>query len=747
MISSNKECINNKWFYKETKESAPININLPHSNKITPYNYFNESMYQFISYYERIIFIPDEQKRFFISFDGVMTAFKLFVNDNFVGEYKGGYIPHHIEITDFVQKNKDNKIFVEVDSTEREDIPPFGRIIDYLTFGGIYRDVWLYKLDSSFIKNVFFKYKITNHNGIKGNIHCTPIIQIDSKSEEPKVEINIEICGQIQKAQFSLSQGIKNYYFPEFDIEEAYLWDLENATMYPCKLSLEGENIKDIAYINLGFREIIMEADKMTLNNKRISIFGLNRHQTYPYVGCAMPKRAQEQDAIILKKELGLNTVRTSHYPQSPHFLNKCDELGLMVLEETPGWQFISQRQDWRGQVLLDIQSMIERDYNHPSIITWGVRINESLDDHELYSQTNALARKLDDTRPTSGVRCIERSELLEDIYTMNDFIHDGSTNILCTRQRCTGLEKPVPYIITEFCGHIFPTKKFDQEERIIEHALRHGRVQSLANQKDEVLGAIGWCAFDYNTHFDFGSGDRICYHGVMDMFRIPKFAAAVYKSQRDKKYGYVIEPLTYWSRGERDKGTVFPIHVFTNCDVIEVIMGGVSKGKFSRQFFNTDSEMQYLKYPPFVIQMNNGEWGASWTDAEFIGYSNDEAVISKKFVANPIYTDIEVTIDDMEISADEFDTTRIEVKAVDQIGNVIPYINEIISIETSGDIEVIGSKNLSLIGGSIAFWIRTKVNAQMTDCEVKINSSNGYSKTVDIKLIKIIGGSYENNK
>lgn len=742
MVSSNKQCINNKWLYKETKDSTPINVNLPHSNKIIPYNYFDEAIYQFISYYEKTIFIPDEQKRFFISFDGVMTAFKLFINDNFVGEYKGGYIPHNIEITDFVQKNQNNKIFVEVDSTEREDIPPFGGVIDYLTFGGIYRDVWLYKLDNSFIKNVFFKYKITNHNGVKGNIHCTPIIQIDSKSEHQKVELNIEICGQVQKAQFSLSQGIKNYNFPEFDIEEALLWDLENATMYPCKLSLEGENIKDTSYINLGFREIIMEADKMTLNNKKISIFGLNRHQTYPYVGCAMPKRAQEQDAIILKKELGLNTVRTSHYPQSPHFLNKCDELGLMVLEETPGWQFISQRQDWREQVLLDIQSMIERDYNHPSIITWGVRINESFDDHELYSQTNALARKLDDTRPTSGVRYIEKSELLEDIYTMNDFTHDGSTNILRTRQECTGLEKPVPYIITEFCGHIFPTKKFDQEERIVEHALRHGRVQSLANQKDEILGAIGWCAFDYNTHFDFGSGDRICYHGVMDMFRIPKFAAATYKSQRDKKYGYVIEPLTYWSRGERDKGTIFPIYVFTNCDVIEIIIGGINKGKFSRQSSNTDSQMQHLKYPPFVIQMNNGEWGSSWTDAEFIGYSNDEAVISKKFVANPIYTDIEVTVDDMQISGDEFDTTRIEVKAVDQIGNVVPYINETISIETNGDIEVIGPKNLNLIGGSIAFWIRSKVDAQTIDCKVKVNASIEYSKTIDIELIKIIGRS-----
>lgn len=736
MVSTNKKCISTKWYYKENKNNTPVIVNIPHTNKMVQYNYFDEKIYQFISYYEKSLFIPNNEKRFFISFDGVMTAFKLSINDNFVGNYTGGYLNHDIEITEFAKKGEQNKITVEVDSTERVDIPPFGGVIDYLTFGGIYRDVWFYDVDEVFIKNIFFKYNITRYNGNIGDIHCTPIIQIDNKGADKQVEITIIVANCTKKIALNVKQGIKKYDMEAFDIEDIKLWDLENTKLYECNVVLQNEKFKDTACVILGFRQIVMEADKMYLNGKKISIFGLNRHQSYPYVGYAMPKRAQEQDALILKNELGLNTVRTSHYPQSSYFLNKCDKIGLMVMEEIPGWQYISSRQDWREQVLRDVQGMIERDYNHPSIITWGVRINESQDDHKLYSKTNSLARQLDDTRMIFGVRCIEKSEFLEDIYTMNDFIHDGSENILRTRERCTGLDKAVPYIVTEFCGHIFPTKKFDQEERLVEHALRHGRVQSLATQKDEVLGAVGWCAFDYNTHFDFGSGDRICYHGVMDMFRIPKFAAAVYKSQRSPKIGYVIEPLTYWTRGERNKGIVFPLYVFTNCDVIEVFMGGVSRGKFTRQFFNTEPKMQYLKYPPFVIQMNAGEWGESWSDAEFIGYCGKEKVISKKFVANPTYTDIDVISDDKEINADEFDTTRIVVKAVDQFGNILPYINEIISIDTTGDIEIIGPKMISLIGGSIGFWIRGKVEAKKGNCTVNINSSKGYLKTLNIKLI-----------
>lgn len=738
MIASNKKtCINKGWFYRIDKQEEGVKVNLPHANKEVPYNYFDEKMYQFISFYEKELWIEHGNDREFLVFDGVMTAFNIFVNNVFIGEYKGGYIPHHVEITDFVQRGAYNKILVEVDSTERADIPPFGYVVDYLTFGGIYRDVWHYTLSQAYINHVYFKYTILEHNGERGKVQCLPIIEIDSKEEAQSVKLMVQINDHGVEMQLDVKKGIHRYDFTPFVMENMTLWDIENPHRYDCKVRMQGEIGNDEASLKVGFRELHIEENKLALNGKSLTLLGLNRHQSYPYVGYAMPKRVQEKDAYILKYELGLNAVRTSHYPQSPYFLDACDEVGLLVLEEIPGWQHIGQREDWRSKVMEDVKAMIERDYNHPSIITWGVRINESGDDHELYTATNKLARSLDDTRPTSGVRCMERSEFLEDIYTMNDFIHDGSENILRTRERCTGSEKPVPYMVTEFCGHIYPTKKFDQEERLVEHALRHGRVQSMARQKDEVLGAIGWCAFDYNTHFDFGSGDRICYHGVMDMFRIPKFAAAVYKSQRDPKHGYVIEPLTYWARGEKNKGVVFPIHVFTNCNKIEVKLGGVSKGVFSRQFHNTDPKMQYLKQPPFVLSMNNGEWGAHWTDAEFIGYVGDEVVVSKKFAANPVYSGIQVEIDDHKLYADELDATRVVVRAIDQVGNTLPYLSEGIQIETFGDIEVIGPKQLALTGGSIAFWIRTKIESREGIAKIKVNSYGGYKEEISIELEK----------
>lgn len=164
--------------------------------------------------------------------------------------------------------------------------------------------------------------------------------------------------------------------------------------------------------------------DGFYLNGKKLRLRGLNRHQSYPYVGYAAPASMQIFDADILKKELGVNAVRTSHYPQSQDFIRRCDEIGLLVFTEFPGWQHIGD-EEWKRQAVQNLKEMIVQYRNHPSIILWGVRINESQDD-DVFTETNRVAHELDDTRATGGVRMLKKSHLLEDVYTYNDFLHDG---------------------------------------------------------------------------------------------------------------------------------------------------------------------------------------------------------------------------------------------------------------------------------------------------------------------------------
>ena len=169
--------------------------------------------------------------------------------------------------------------------------------------------------------------------------------------------------------------------------------------------------------------------------------------ELYPYVGFSMPGRVQRKDAEMLRREFNCNIVRCSHYPQSEAFLDACDELGLMVWQETPGWQYLGD-QNWQDLAVGNVRDMILRDRNRPSVIIWGVRINESANDPALYRRTREIAKSLDDSRPTSGTMTPSslknwEQEWHQDVFAFDDYhaAPDGSVGI---REPLPG----VPYLI-----------------------------------------------------------------------------------------------------------------------------------------------------------------------------------------------------------------------------------------------------------------------------------------------------------
>ncbi len=521
-------------------------------------------------------------------------------------------------------------------------------------------------------------------------------------------------------------------------------------------------------------------SDGFYLNGRRVKLVGLNRHQAYPYVGYAMPQRVQEKDAEILKYELGLNIVRTSHYPQSIYFLRKCDEIGLLVFEEIPGWQHIGD-EAWQAESIKNVEEMIKRDYNRPSIVLWGVRINESQDSHDFYVKTNAMAKSLDPIRQTGGVRYLENSDFLEDVYTMNDFIHSGGEKVLRTQSEVTGQVDKVPYLVTEYNGHMYPTKSFDQECKKVEHAYRHLRVINESFGLDEISGAIGWCAFDYNTHSSFGSGDKICYHGVSDMFRNPKYAAYSYASQKKVEDGVVLEPITLGAKGERDGGAILPFTVLTNCDYIKIFKDGIyidtyypNKEKFPNlphppievsHILSMDSEIplteeakkeikdfvlnklkdsnltnlaeEDFKYieefservniPVFKIMSLVYKLAGGWGDKEnsliIKGFIDNKEVASKEIGELRSMNKLEVTPDDLELSLDKisYDATRIVVKLLDNLGEVLFLNNDFIEVEIDGPLSIMGPSKFGISGGAVAFWVRTQGKKGL--CKIKVKS------------------------
>lgn len=677
-------------------DNAFARVTVPHTNIRLPWHSFDEKTYEFVSIYRRHFRLPAgaRGRRVFVDFEGVMTASTVWLNGTRLGEYKGGFTPFSFELTPHLDWAGDNVLAVEVDSTERADIPPFGYEIDYLTFGGIYREVQLRLVSPTFIQNIFAQPRNVLSSTPSVEVHC--FIQHPEQDFGTMLPLRLEAAlydgeRQVTKTTQELSEegnGTTSHTLHMGNLGAIELWGLKTPRLYHVEVRLlRGTSLLDSDSRRIGFREAKFTPQGFSLNGVIIKLRGLDRHQTFPWMGQAMPGRVQRRDAVILRKNLHCNIVRTSHYPQSRHFLDACDEIGLLVLEEIPGWQHIGDRA-WKVLAVDNVDRMIRRDWNHPSVILWGVRINESQDDHDFYTRTNALAHQLDPSRQTGGIRNFMESELLEDVFTMNDFGFPlNSPN------------HPL-YLNTEFVGHTYPTKTIDNVERLREHTLRHARIHDQLASNPQYAGGIGWCAFDYNTHGNFGSGDRICYHGVTDIFREPKPAAGFYKSQCDPDEEIVLEPAFHWARGDENIGFTTAL-VCSNCDHLKFYVDG----KLLAEADPNRAEFAHLKYPPFAADLTNCR--ENWGDLRIDGYIGGKLVISKTLSGSGVDRKFALLPDDTSLIADGADSTRVVLRVTDEFGAIQPFANDAIRLELVGPAEIIGDNPFSLVGGTGAVWIR----------------------------------------
>jgi beta-galactosidase len=701
-------------------DSSFTRVVLPHTNVRMPWHNFDDKDYEFVSTYRRRFRVPQsaQDKRVFVDFEGAMTASTVWINGTSLGEYKGGYTPFSFDLTPHLRPESENVLVVQLDSTERADIPPFGNEIDYMTFGGIYREVSLRIVPQVSIDNVFARtHDVLTASPsldvdcfLAGEPHGDLALEVELRdgdkviaTDKQPIHANstaptaMNIPAPVQASDETASDPARHT-VSLTQLTGIQPWDIEHPNLYTVHVRLlSGGQLLDQDTRRIGFREATFTDHGFSLNGKIVKLRGLDRHQAFPFVGGAMPARVQRQDAHILRNVLHCNIVRTSHYPQSRHFLDACDELGLLVLEEIPGWQHIGD-QAWKDIAVDNVGRMIRRDWNRASIILWGVRINESHDDHDFYIRTNALAHALDPTRQTGGIRNSQGTEFLEDVYTMNDF----------------GIPLKPPnhprYLNTEFVGHTFPTKTTDDDERQREHTLRHARIHDQIASDPQYAGGIGWCAFDYNTHSNFGSGDRICYHGVTDIFRELKPAGGFYKSQCDPAEEIVLEPAFHWARGDESVGFTKAV-ICSNCDHLKLYSrAGSVEGNPWKLIAEIDpdrEEFPHLKYPPFIFDVRRAHFG--WGDLRIDGFIQGKQVISKSLSGRGVDAKFALLPDDHALLADGADSTRVVLRVTDEFGAIRTYADDPIVLTLEGPADLIGDNPFSLIGGTGAVWIRAR--------------------------------------
>ena len=759
-------------------------IRIPHTVQETPFHYFDEQMYQMICAYRRILHIPAEWKEqnLLLTFEGAAHIADVYVNGVHQMTHACGYTAFTVDITDAVEYGADNVLVVKLNTREDVNVPPFGYVIDYMTYGGIYREVYLEVRERLHIIDLFVR--------TKGNQLIT---DITLSRKEKDISIRQWLNGELLGENHISSNKSRCSY----EVTLAERWDIDNPVLYEVKTELYLGNQKiEEQIVRTGFRDIAFRADGFYLNDRKIKLRGLNRHQSYPYVGYAMPTSMQRYDAEILKKELGVNAVRTSHYPQSHDFISRCDELGILVFTELPGWQHIGD-EEWKKQAVRNVEEMVTEYRNHPSIILWGVRINESADDDEFYRRTNEAAHRLDDSRPTGGVRAHKKSTLLEDVYTYNDFLYDG-TNAGCDAKKKVTSDKGKGYLISEYNGHMYPDKNYDCEEHQVEHSLRHAAVLDAVAGAEDIAGSFGWCMFDYNTHKDFGSGDRICYHGVMDMFRNPKLAASVYASQSEQ--GNVMEVSSSMDIGEHPGCNRGDTYVFTNADCVRMYKNDT----FIKEFKGKDSPFRNLTHGPILIDdfignqlvesekmkdkyakeislaLNNaarnglshlplkikwiavkmvllhhmkpqdavtlynkyiGDWGGKVTtyrfeairDGKVVDSVQKEPMEQMQLVTTVSHTSL--------IEGHTYDVAEVRIRATDQNDNLLRFAQEPITLTASGPIEIIGPNMIALQGGMSGTYIKTV--GQEGKAVLKI----ACDRTPPVELVFTVTKAPENHK
>ncbi len=843
-----KIMINNGWLFSHEFDKAMTGndydeanmekVRLPHNNKELAFSYINEEDYQEICGYRYHLFGEKawEGKAVTITFLGAAHEAVLYVNGEEILTHSTGYTAFSAEISDKLKLGEDNIIALSVDSREALNTPPFGKVIDYMTYGGIYREAFIEVHEKVYLSDVY-------------------VMPVDVKKESSRLKVRLEMAGatpdelkdyeyriRLNKLEAGEGAEAQRAEMPEAEVPETEtpeteapetetpeteaqstdtkektektsilgnisgtvtekiinckrvnLWSPESPNLYRVTIEIyKDDELIDSRAVRTGFRTAVFRKDGFYLNGRKYKIRGIDRHQCYPYVGYAMPKSMQVMDADIIKNELSLNAVRTSHYPQSHDFLDRCDEIGILVFTEFPGWQHIGD-EAWKEQAVENVREMVTQYRNHTSIILWGVRINESPDDDEFYERTNQVAHELDPYRATGGVRNFAKSNLLEDVYTYNDFSHTGK-NPGCDPKKKITSDMDKAYLISEYNGHMYPTKVYDCEEHRLEHALRHARVINAAAREKDISGSFGWCMFDYNTHKDFGSGDRICHHGIMDMFRNPKLAAAVYESQGDPDKRVTLTVSSSMDIGEHPAGNLGSVYAFTNADSVKVY----KNDEFIKEYTASDTEFKDLPHGAILIDdfigeqlvekegfpkkqadmikgllldfarygMNDlpvktklnaaklmtaykmtyddgvnlfgkyvGNWGGFVTTYRFDAiYKGEVAASVTKTPANKVM--LKAKVDHTELcDKDTYDVAAIRISAVDENDNLCTYFQEPVIIKAEGPVEIIGPSIISLKGGMGGTYVKT-LEGQKGEAKVSLISGGIPIETVQFDVI-----------
>lgn len=622
--------------------------NLPHTPFVEPLVVLHQ--WQGICYYRKILNVSKKEidKQLWLEFEGAMHLADVWVNGQHLIQHSGGYTPFVVDVTGMLHADRGNEILVRLDNRNNPLIPPGKPLetLDFCYYGELYRDVNL------IVKHpVHITHPIMANEVAGGGIFVTyPYVSKQEAEIKVKTQVSNKVGTQrhltirhtlyewskkkgrgkkvaLVESPLVLAAGTTQHHTQQFTVNNPKLWYPDSPALYVLRTEvMDGRKVTDCEDTRIGIRRIEMTREKgFVINDKPLKLEGSNRHQEYPYVGNAISDQAQYRDMYQIRDN-GFNTVRLGHYPQDPSVLEACDELGLLVIEPIPGWQFFNKAQGFVDHTYKDIRDLIRRDRNHPSVIMWETTLNESWPPKSWKDQAVRIAHE-----EFPGDQC----------YTSGDtYGYDGFD--VCYNDWKEGYNRPNTtskpgfireYYDYEFGGHYSTTRvtRGDGDYALMQNAWNaqwsHNRYRAYYPW---TIGGAVWSMYDYNR----GCCDNICYSGLADLFRLPKFGLLYFRTQMKEGTFTPAGPMTYevfinshWLEGSSDT-----LQVYGNVDEVKLQLNGRviarqypdDKPSTSEYVSRPDGgNAENIDFPPFTFFNVNWERG----ELKAIGYKDGKAV------------------------------------------------------------------------------------------------------------------------
>lgn len=493
---------------------------LPHSPKIEPL-VVNDQWQGTCFYFKKLALTKEDlTKRIALRFDGAMNVADVWVNGIHVKRHIGGYLPFEVVLDGNIQEG-DNSIVVCLDNRDNKTTGPNPlTILDFNTYGGLYRHVWLMKNEKVMITRSTEGYSdagVTFRTLKIKEDFAETLVRIDVKNiskENCDMLLDIEIVDEegIEVAQCQVDTimpaGERAMLARVLEIDDVRLWSPASPNLYTLRISLrDGETLVDRYQKKIGVRSFEIKNRDILINGEKVRLRGCNRHQEYPYVGYALSDKAHWRDAWSIK-QAGFNLVRSQNYPASESFLEACDAYGIVVIEPILGWRYFGDKA-FEAHALHSAREMIRRDRNHPSILAWELSVHES---YMPKSFLEALAPLRDREAPGSYISGEDKDAF--DIVEADNLTID----------KVSAVNKPL--IISQY-GDESRQLREDGDDSMVQQVeyVKAAHEENFRNNK--VAADIYWTMFDYNR----GNAYSLEYAGLADIFRVPKYAYSYFAS------------------------------------------------------------------------------------------------------------------------------------------------------------------------------------------------------------------------